>query len=110
VVIFQPHRYSRTRDLFEDFVQVLSGVDVLILMDVYAAGETPITGADGRALSRAIRVRGQVDPVFVEQWDALPRILAAIVQPDDVVLTLGAGNVGQFATQLPQLLTEVANV
>ena len=72
VVIFQPHRYTRTRDLFEDFVHVLSGVDVLILLDVYAAGETPITGADGRALSRAIRVRGQVDPVFVEDWEELP--------------------------------------
>jgi UDP-N-acetylmuramate--alanine ligase len=106
VVIFQPHRYTRTRDLFEDFVKVLSTVDVLILMDVYAAGETVIPGADGRALSRAIRLRGQVDPVFVEDWEDLPQILAGIVKPDDVILTMGAGNVGQVATQLPQLLSD----
>nr|WP_020158191.1 MULTISPECIES: UDP-N-acetylmuramate--L-alanine ligase [Methylobacter] len=106
VVIFQPHRYTRTRDLFEDFVKVLSTVDVLILMDVYAAGETLIPGADGRALSRTIRMRGQVDPVFVEDWKDLPQILAGIVKADDVILTLGAGNVGQIATQLPQLISE----
>ncbi|MEI7994472.1 MAG: UDP-N-acetylmuramate--L-alanine ligase, partial [Methylococcaceae bacterium] len=110
VIIFQPHRYTRTRDLFEDFVQVLSTVDVLILMDVYSAGETVITGADGRALSRAIRVRGQVDPVFVDVWQELPKILAGIVRPDDVIMTMGAGNVGQIATQLPELLTEALGV
>lgn len=104
VIIFQPHRYSRTRDLFEDFVKVLSTVDVLILMDVYAAGEALIPGADGRALSRAIRMRGQVDPVFVENWEELPEILAGIVKANDVILTMGAGNVGHIATQLPQLL------
>jgi UDP-N-acetylmuramate--alanine ligase len=106
VIVFQPHRYTRTRDLFEDFVQVLSTVDVLILMDVYAAGERVIPGADGRALSRAIRMRGQVDPVFVEKWEELPQILAGIAKVDDVILTMGAGNVGQIAAQLPQLLTE----
>ena len=106
VIIFQPHRYTRTRDLFEDFVQVLSTVDVLILMDVYSAGEAVITGADGRALSRAIRMRAQVDPVFVDGWQQLPKILAGIIRPDDVILTMGAGNVGHFATQLPELLTE----
>ncbi len=106
VVIFQPHRYTRTRDLFEDFVHVLSTVDVLILAEVYSAGETAIPGADGRALSRAIRVRGQVDPVFIESWDELPKILVSILKADDVVLTLGAGNVGQIATQLPNLLAE----
>jgi len=106
VIIFQPHRYTRTRDLFEDFVQVLSTVDVLILMDVYPAGEAVIAGADGRALSRAIRMRGQVDPVFVDAWQELPKILAGIVSPDDVILTMGAGNVGQIALQLPELLTE----
>ncbi len=104
VVIFQPHRYSRTRDLFEDFVQVLSSVDVLILLDIYTAGETPIAGADSRALSRSIRLRGQVDPVFVEHHEDLAKILAGIVQPDDVVLTLGAGNVGQIAAGLPEQL------
>ena len=79
VVVFQPHRYTRTRDLFEDFVEVLSSVDVLILLDVYSAGEAPITGADGKALSRSIRIRGQVDPVFVKNRDDLPAILAGIV-------------------------------
>lgn len=106
VVIFQPHRYTRTRDLFEDFVHVLSSVDVLILLDVYPAGETVIPGADGRALSRAIRVRGQVDPVFVDVFEELPMILAGIINPNDVILTMGAGNVGQIAAQLPQLLID----
>jgi len=106
VIVFQPHRYTRTRDLFEDFVQVLSGVSVLILMDIYSAGETPIAGADGRALSRAIRLRGRVEPIFVENWQELPRILASVVKADDVILTMGAGNVGQIASQLPQTLAE----
>lgn len=106
IVIFQPHRYTRTRDLFEDFVHVLSTVDVLLLTDVYSAGEARIPGADGRALSRAIRIRGQVDPVFVENWEELPQILSAMLKDGDVVLTVGAGNVGQIAAQLPQLLTE----
>ncbi|SJM93776.1 UDP-N-acetylmuramate:L-alanine ligase [Crenothrix polyspora] len=106
VVIFQPHRYTRTRDLFEDFVHVLSTVDILVLMDVYSAGESVIPGADGRALSRAIRIRGQVDPVFVENWEELPHLLASIVKVDDVILTMGAGNVGHIATLLPQLLAE----
>lgn len=106
VVVFQPHRYTRTRDLFEDFAHVLSGVSVLILMDVYSAGEAPIAGADGRALTRAIRLRGHVEPIFVENWQELPSILASVVKADDVILTMGAGNVGQIASQLPQLLTE----
>ncbi len=106
VVIFQPHRYTRTRDLFEDFVHVLSSVDVLILLDVYSAGETVIASADGRALSRAIRVRGQVDPVFVDVFEELPTIVAGIIKPNDVILTMGAGNVGQIAAQLPQLLVD----
>ena len=106
VVIFQPHRYTRTRDLFEDFARVLSNVDVLILMEVYAAGEAPITGADGRALSRAIRLRRQVDPVFVETWEELPKILAGLLTANDVLLTMGAGNVGHISVQLPQLLAE----
>jgi len=110
VLVFQPHRYTRTRDLFEDFVQVLSTVDVLVLMEVYAAGEAAIPGADGRALSRAIRVRGQVDPVFVDDRNQLPQVLAAIVQPDDVILTMGAGNVGQIAAELPQTLIEALAV
>jgi UDP-N-acetylmuramate--alanine ligase len=106
VIVFQPHRYTRTRDLFEDFVQVLSGVSVLILMDIYSAGEAPISGADGRALSRAIRLRGQVEPIFVENREELATILAGVVKEDDVILTMGAGNVGQIASQLPQTLAE----
>ncbi len=105
VIVFQPHRYSRTRDLFEDFVNILSTVDVLILLDIYSAGETVIPGADGRTLARAIRVRGQVDPVFVENTADLAQILVGILQPDDVLLTMGAGNVGQIALQLPLQLT-----
>jgi len=85
---------------------VLSSVDVLILLDVYSAGEAPITGADGKALSRSIRVRGQVDPVFVQNREDLATILAGIVEKDDVVLTMGAGNVGQIAAELPQQLAE----
>ena len=104
VVVFQPHRYTRTRDLFEDFVEVLSAVDVLILLDIYTAGETEIAGANGQALSRAIRIRGQVDPVFVRDHNELATILAGILQKDDVLLTLGAGNVGQIAAELPDNL------
>jgi UDP-N-acetylmuramate--alanine ligase len=106
IIIFQPHRYTRTRDLFEDFVHVLSTVDVLILMDVYSAGEVVIPGADGRALSRAIRTRGKVDPVFLEGWEELASVLAGIVKKNDVILTVGAGNVGQIAAQLPELLAK----
>ncbi|BBL73537.1 UDP-N-acetylmuramate--L-alanine ligase [Methylomagnum ishizawai] len=102
VLVFQPHRYTRTRDLFEDFVQILSQTDVLVLLDVYPAGEKPILGADGRSLSRAIRVRGQIDPVFVEKVGELADILPGIVEAGDLVLTLGAGNVGQVALELPQ--------
>ena len=107
VVVFQPHRYSRTRDLFEDFVKVLSTVDVLILLDVYPAGEEPIQGADGRALSSAIRARAQVNPVFVENSEDLAEILVGIIRADDVLLTMGAGNVGHIAAQLPQQLVEL---
>ncbi len=106
VVVFQPHRYTRTRDLFEEFVEVLSTVDVLVLLDIYPAGEDPIDGADGKTLCRAIRVRRQVEPVFVKNWEELPQILAAMVRKDDVILTLGAGNVGQLAAELPQKLAE----
>jgi UDP-N-acetylmuramate--alanine ligase len=108
VLVFQPHRYTRTRDLFEDFVQVLSKTDVLVLLDVYPAGEKPVLGADGRALSRAIRVRGQIDPVFVESVGELPDLLPRLVEPGDVVLTLGAGSIGQAALELPQQFAALA--
>jgi UDP-N-acetylmuramate--alanine ligase len=95
VLAFQPHRYTRTRDLFEDFVQVLSTVDVLVLMEVYAAGEVPIVAADGRALARAVRVAGKVEPVFVEGPAELPDALKSVVRDGDVVVTMGAGSIGQ---------------
>ena len=104
LVAFQPHRYSRTRDLFEDFVKVLSEVDVLVLLEVYAAGEAAIAGADGRALCRAIRARGQVDPVFVETAIELPNVLPALLRDGDILLTLGAGDIGAAAANLPALL------
>lgn len=106
VVVFQPHRYTRTRDLFEEFVEVLSTADVLILLDIYTAGETEITGANGQALSRAIRVRGQVAPVFVKDHRELATVLAGILKENDVVLTMGAGNVGQIAAELPEQLVK----
>lgn len=100
VVAFQPHRYSRTRDLFEDFTVVLSEIDVLLLLEVYPAGEAPIPGADSRSLSRAIRARGQVDPVFVETPDEMAATLLGVIKDGDIVLTLGAGNIGAAAAKL----------
>ena len=100
IVAFQPHRYTRTRDLFEDFTRVLSEVDVLVLLEVYPAGEAPIAGADGRTLARAIRMRGQVEPVFVEQIEELPVTLKGLLRNNDVLLTLGAGNIGAVAAKL----------
>jgi len=105
VMAFQPHRYSRTRDLFDDFSQVLSEVDVLLLTEVYSAGEEPIAGADGRSLSRSIRNRGNVDPIFVEDVNDLPAVMADIVRDGDIVLTAGAGNIGVVAASLPQMLS-----
>ena len=100
VVVFQPHRYSRTRDLFEDFCRVLSGVDALVLLEVYAAGEPPVQGADGRALCRAIRLRGQVDPVFVADPAELVGVLRGLLQDSDIMLTMGAGSVGRISRDL----------
>lgn len=100
LLAFQPHRYTRTRDLFEDFVQVLSSVDALALAEVYPAGETPIVAADGRALARAIRVLGRVEPVFVEDLSQMTTTLRQMAQPGDVILTMGAGNIGGIPTQL----------
>lgn len=106
IAVFQPHRYTRTRDLFDDFVLALEKADVLILLDVYAAGEKPIANADSRALSRSIRLRGKLDPLFIETHDELVMLLAKILQPGDVVLTVGAGNIGALAATLPARLTE----
>ena len=100
VLVFQPHRYTRTRDLFEDFVQVLSTVDALVLMEVYPAGEPPIVAADGRALARAVRVAGKVEPVFIEGPAELPKAFESLVRDGDVVVTMGAGSIGQAPAML----------
>ncbi|MDX2476349.1 MAG: cyanophycin synthetase, partial [Gammaproteobacteria bacterium] len=100
LMIYQPHRYSRTKDLYEDFVRVLSSVDGLLLLEVYSAGEDVITGADSRSLCRSIRNRGQIDPVFVEGVNDVAAVLHDLMRPGDVVLTQGAGNVGTIAAEL----------
>jgi UDP-N-acetylmuramate--alanine ligase len=100
VLAFQPHRYSRTRDLFEDFVAVLATADVLVLGEVYPAGESPIVAADGRALARALRVAGRIEPVFVDDVADMAAAIRAVVAAGDVVLTMGAGSIGAVAQQL----------
>jgi UDP-N-acetylmuramate--alanine ligase len=110
VVCFQPHRYTRTLALIDDFAQVLSTVDALILTNVYSAGETPLAGADGKSLARAVRVRGAVEPIFIEDLGELPNVLAQILKADDVVLTLGAGSIGAVAPTLPRALAARAPV
>lgn len=107
VTVFQPHRYSRTQDLFEDFAAVLSKTDVLLLCEVYAAGEEPIASADGRALAAAVRARGQVNPVFIDDLDALAPVLNDLLLDGDVVLTLGAGSIGAASMALAQNLAEL---
>jgi len=105
LLAFQPHRFSRTRDLFEDFVKVLTGVDVLALSEVYAAGEAPIVAADGRALMHALRVAGQTEAVFVESMSDMPQTILQMARDGDVVLTMGAGSIGG----LPDLVKQLAN-
>jgi UDP-N-acetylmuramate--alanine ligase len=102
VLAFQPHRYTRTRDCFEDFVTVLSTVDALVMSDVYAAGEAPIVAADGRALARALRVTGKVEPVFVETVAEMPEAIARMVRDGDVVITMGAGSIGGVPAKIVQ--------
>ncbi|MCQ9377495.1 UDP-N-acetylmuramate--L-alanine ligase [Methyloversatilis sp. XJ19-49] len=102
VLAFQPHRYTRTRDCFEDFVRVLSGADAVVLTEVYAAGESPIVAADGRALARALRVAGKVEPVFVEDIAELPQTLLDTVRDGDVVVGMGAGSIGQLPSKFAQ--------
>jgi UDP-N-acetylmuramate--alanine ligase len=100
VLAFQPHRYSRTRDCFEDFVKVLGLVDVLLLAEVYPAGEAPIVAADGRSLARALRVAGKIEPIFVEDIEALPAAIRQVAVPNDVVITMGAGSIGAVPAKL----------
>lgn len=106
VVVFQPHRYTRTRDLFEDFSQVLSKADALIVTEIYSAGEEHIAGADGRALCAAIRARGRVNPVFVEDLKDLNASIIDVIEENDVLLTLGAGSIGSIAEQLSEALAK----
>jgi UDP-N-acetylmuramate--alanine ligase len=102
VMVFQPHRYSRTRDLYEDFVEVLSEVDCLFLLDVYAAGETPISSADSKSLARSIRQRGQIEPIYVSDPEKLAELLNAQLQNGDMVITQGAGTIGVIARKIIQ--------
>lgn len=107
VMLFQPHRFTRTKDLYEDFVRILSRVDVLVMLDVFSAGEEPIPGADARALCRSIRQRGQVDPIHVENSEHLVEIFDRILQDGDILVTQGAGNVGAIAANLARRQGEV---
>ena len=100
LMVYQPHRFTRTRDLYEDFSAVLSNVDALLMLDVYSAGEDPIAGADSRSLCRSIRSRGKVEPLFVEKIEQITDVLKSVVRPGDVVLTQGAGNIGAIAAEL----------
>jgi UDP-N-acetylmuramate--alanine ligase len=104
VLVFQPHRYTRTRDLLDEFAQVLADADALLVAEVYAAGEAPIPGADGKSLCRAIRTRGKVEPVLMKSLDELPDALAGVISDGDVVLTMGAGHIGAVANDLPRAL------
>jgi UDP-N-acetylmuramate--alanine ligase len=103
VLAFQPHRYTRTRDCFEDFVRVLSMADAVLLTDVYAAGEAPLVAADGRALTRAIRVAGKVEPLFVENVSDLPQAILDFVGAGDVVIVMGAGSISRVPAQIGEL-------
>ena len=100
VLAFQPHRYTRTRDCFEDFVRVIGAADVVLLTEVYAAGEAHITAADGRALARALRVAGKVEPVFVDDVATLPDVIYEAARDGDVVLCMGAGSIGAIPAKL----------
>ena len=108
VLAFQPHRFTRTRDLLDDFARVLGEADVLLITEVYAAGEPPIAGADGRAICRAVRSRGLVEPIFVERVDELAESLRGVLRDGDVVLTMGAGNIGAVAHELKARLASGA--
>jgi UDP-N-acetylmuramate--alanine ligase len=106
VLAFQPHRYTRTRDLLDDFASVLAGVEALVVTEVYAAGEAPISGADGKAICRAVRSHGRVEPVFVDKIEQLPQALQRIVRDGDLVVTMGAGSIGAVAGDLPRTLAQ----
>jgi UDP-N-acetylmuramate--alanine ligase len=110
VLAFQPHRYTRTHDLLDDFARVLAGVDALIVSEVYAAGEAPIAGADAKAICRAVRSHGRVEPVYLDKIEELGAALARIIRDGDVVVTMGAGSIGAVAGELPQALAAMRKV
>ena len=110
VLAFQPHRYTRTRDLLDDFASVLSDADVLVLLEVYAAGEDPIAGADGRAIARAVRSRGAVEPVFVDSLDNLAGVLQGLLEDGDMLLLMGAGDIGAYAATLPEKIDRASHL
>ena len=103
VLAFQPHRYTRTRDCFEDFVKVIGQADAVLLAEVYAAGEAPIVAADGRSLARAVRVAGKVEPVFVDEIGAMPSAILDTVRDGDVVMCMGAGSIGGVPAKLVEM-------
>jgi UDP-N-acetylmuramate--alanine ligase len=104
VLAFQPHRYTRTLALLDDFGKALSAADVLCVSEVYAAGETPIAGADGRAICRAVRSRGQLEPLFLERIEELADLLEDLIRDGDVIVAMGAGNISAVAHELPAAL------
>lgn len=108
VLVFQPHRYTRTRDVFEDFVRVLSSADLLLLTEVYAAGEDPIVAADSKSLARAIRVQGKLEPIYTENVDQLPAVIHGVVLDGDIVLIMGAGSIGKVAARVQQVMKKLA--
>jgi len=104
LLAFQPHRYTRTQDLIDDFGKALSAADVLCVTEVYAAGEAPIAGADGRAICRAVRSRGQIEPLFVARVEELAEVLRSVIRDGDVIVAMGAGSITTVAHQLPAAL------
>jgi len=110
LLAFQPHRFTRTRDLLDDFASVLAGVDALIVTEVYAAGESPIAGADGKAICRAVRSHHRVEPIFVEKIEQLPQALVQILRDGDLIVTMGAGSIGAIAADLPKTLATLQPV
>jgi UDP-N-acetylmuramate--alanine ligase len=110
LLAFQPHRYTRTRDCFDDFVKVIAQADAVLLTEVYAAGETPIVAADGRSLARALRVAGHIEPVFVDDVGELPQAIVDAVRDGDVVLCMGAGSIGAVPAKVAGLLQSQAFV
>jgi len=110
VMAYQPHRYTRTRDLYDDFVTVLSKVDQLLLLDVFPAGESPIAGADSRSLCRSIRRIGNKEPIFVASATTLPHALSQVIKEGDIVITQGAGNIGAVVKILSDLKLNIADM